>query len=234
MVRPNKERENIRTALAGVGQVFDENIEIVGGMPALDEAVAKFKTDHTVYLKGEESYNLAMGGLTELKQSAEDELVEAIYTLSRALKPYAKSTNRPDIMELANVEVYELERMRDTDLLAHCRAVVKKANEVASDLTKYNVTPEELAGVQSKIDAFEKSLKAQGGGMAIQTSEYSSMLDALKTVKEDLDEVDDLIERIRKENPKFCAAYEAARRVKELGTRHRPPSDGDGENPPQS
>lgn len=234
MVRPNKERENTRSALAGMGRVFDEGSEIVSTLPALAEAVGKFNADHTTYLQGEEAYNLAMSGLTQAKHNAEEELIDVVYTLSRALKPYAKKANRPDIQEVADVEVYELERKRDTDLLAHCKALLKKANEVSGELGSYNVTPEELADVQSKIDAYEKALKAQGGGMAAQSGEFAAMLDALKVVKEDLEEIDDLIERLRKSNPKFCTAYESARRVKELGTRHNPPSDGTDENPAES
>lgn len=234
MVRPNKERENTRSALAGMGRVFDEGSEIVSTLPALAEAVGKFNADHTTYLQGEEAYNLAMGGLTEAKHNAEEELIDVVYTLSRALKPYAKKANRPDIMELADVEIYELERKRDTDLLAHSKSVLKKANEVGVPaLSSYNVTAEELADVQSKIDAYDKALRAQGGGMAKQSSEFTGMINALQTVKEDLEEIDDLIERLRKGNPKFCDAYDSARRVKELGTRHKPPPDDSDDNPPE-
>lgn len=222
MVRPNKMRENIRSALKSVEQVFDDNSETVSGLPALDEAVQKFKADQGTYLSGEEAFNLAMNGKTEAKHSAEALLEDAVYLLSRALKAYAKKANKPDIFELADYEEYELERMRDTDLLNHARMVLTKANEVSAELVKYSVTPEELTGVQAKIDAYEKALKEQGAAMATQSSEFEAMLLALETVKENLEYIDDLIDRERNNHPKFCSAYESARRVKALGTRHKP------------
>ncbi len=234
MARTNKRRENIRSAIESVKQVFSDNSETVSGLAALSEAVTKFDGDYAIYLKGEEAFGVAMNGKTTAKHEAEETLTDVLYPLGRALRSYAKKADKHDIFELVDVEEYELDRMRDTDLVEYAKTVLKRANEVGTELAKYNVTPEELADVQSKLDAYDKALKAQGGGMAARSSEFAAMVDALQTVKDDLEDIDDIMERVRKDNPKFYDAYNSARRVKALGTRHNPAPAASAGTQPQS
>jgi len=234
MNRPNKRRENTKSALKSVGEVFDENSEIVSKMSALDTAVKEFGKDFAGYEVEEATYNLEMDGKTSAKHETADTLINVLHPLSRGLRSYSRKAKKADIFELVDVPESDLEKKRDTELLAHAKSVLKKANENAADLVPYNVTPEELADVQAKIDAFENALKAQGGSMADKSSEFDALNNSLRKVEEDLDDIDDIMERVKDKSPKFYDAYASARHVKALGTRHnKPPKPPDQTEPPK-
>ena len=219
-MKPNKKRENEKNALNSVENEMNENIEIVSGLPALDEAYKKFEDDYAGYKVDEEAYYLAMDGKSVTKNNTEVALIKVLHPLSRAMRQYAKKNGRTDIFQLVDVEEYELGKMRDTVLLDHANTVWKKATPILTELAPYNVTPEELADVKAKIDAYDQALKALGGAMANKSSEYDALEAALAVVHEDLRDMDDLMERVKDKNPKFYDAYNSARHVKALGVRH--------------
>ncbi len=234
MNKINKKRENTKSAIEATEAVLDENSDVVTAYPALNDGVTLFKGDFANYEKDEAAFYQEMDGKTPAKHTTKDAVVTAIHSLGRALRSYSKKANKPDIFDLANVEESKLEKMRDTALLDYTKKVIAKANDNAVDLAGYNVTADELAGVQTKIDDYEKSLKAQVGGMADKSGEFDALEASLRKVKDDLDDIDDMMERIKDGHPEFYDAYHAARPVKALGVRHNPPPAPSGEPPAQT
>ncbi len=228
----NKKLENTKSANKAVDAVLNENAGTVAGVPALNEAVVLFRSDFAACEDTEEGFNRAMDGKTAAKHDTEGALIMALHPIARALRSFSKKAKNPELFAVVDVEEYELEKMRDTELLDFAKSVSKKAVENAAGLVAYNVTPQELTGLRAKIDAYEKALKAQGGGMASKSSEYDSLKVALRKVEDDLRDIDDIMERVRDKQPKFYDAYFAARRVKALGTRHNKAPETSSQNLP--
>lgn len=215
----NKRQENTKTSYEAVEEVLDENASVTAAIPALNGAVVLFKSDFAGMEAAEQAVNGAMAGKTSTKHDAEDALITAEYPVICALRSLAKKNGDKELLEIVDVSESFMARMRDTELVTLSRSIMSKANANAAALAAYNITV--LTDLQAKIDAYDKSIGVQGGGMADRSSGHMALKGVFGKLNDDLAEIDDLIELVKKDQPAFYDAYFAARPVKALGTRHR-------------
>jgi hypothetical protein len=227
----NKRQENTKTSYEAIEEVLDENAGVTAAVPALSGAVALFKGDFAGMEDAERAVNGAMAGKTSTKHDAEDVLITAEYPIVCALRSLARKNGDKELLAIVNVSESFLAKMRDTELVTLSRSILLKANANAAALAAYNVTAAMLTDLQAKIDAYEKSIGAQGGGMADRSSGHTALKNIFGKLNDDLAEIDDLIELVKKDHPEFYDAYFAARPVKALGTRHKSKTPSTGKAP---
>jgi len=217
----NKRQENKKSSLESVRDVMEENSAPVAEYPALAEAFTTLNTDVECLDATAQDFNNVMKGKSTTKHDAESDLITFLHPVGRALRSLARKIKDNQLFEIADISESDLEKKRPADLLDHAKTILKKANDNFSALAPYKVTQEELTLLQGKIDAFEKSVKSQGGAMANRSSDTDAIKVNFQKIAEDLEDIDDIMERVREKYPQFYDAYHDARRVKALGIRHR-------------
>ncbi len=125
--------------------------------------------------------------------------------------------------------------MRAQELSIKAEMIYALGTANAADLLPRGVDAARLASLRTSIDNFDKSVGMQGTGLAKQVSATKSVNDLLKEADELIhEEINGLVENLREDYPDFCVQYEAARQIKDLGTRHNPPDENPPPTPPAS
>ncbi len=219
----NKRQENSKSTITSVQDVMEENVATVKGLPALDEAVTTLDSDVEALDGTVQDFNNVMKGKTSTKHDADSDLITAMHPIGRALRSLARKTKNNQLFEAVDVPESDLEKMRPADLIDKAKTYLTNANNNLAALASYNVTQEELDTLQAKIDAFDKSVKSQGGGMANKSTDVDLVKAGFQKIADDLEDIDDIMERVKEKYPAFYDAYHDARRVKALGMRHKKP-----------
>jgi hypothetical protein len=216
-------QENKLTMYEAVQTLLDANGDKTTGNPAFAGAVGRFRS--TVEgIKGKSSELEAAGvGRASAKVQAEDQLVSTLMPIASALFVHAGVSSNAELKQKADVSESALRRIRDTDLVAKASALLRTANQYASALGDFGVTPAMLTECQTKLDAFNASIGQRESGAAERVAARTNLLElfdvADKTLNEELDR---LMELVRGSQTQFYNEYFAARVIKDLGVRHRP------------
>lgn len=129
-----------------------------------------------------------------------------------------------EVKAIADVTESGLYALRDTELVSTATVILKAAQANVAALAPFNVTSEEIADLESKINAFNSSIGGSEGGVASRKSANKSVREYLKKLMADLDEIDTMMNLVQRDEPDFCDEYFAARQVKATGIRHKPPT----------
>jgi hypothetical protein len=102
--------------------------------------------------------------------------------------------------------------------LRKAELIKAEAQKLLADLTAYKITEDTLAELQEKIDAFGAALGGKDTGFANRSALRKALTEKFDAADSILTEqIDSLIELIRKNNTLFYNQYFAARVIKDLG-----------------
>jgi hypothetical protein len=162
-------------------------------------------------------------GKVAAKVQAEDQLVGALIPIASALFVHAGARKDPELKQKSDISETALRRVRDTELVAKASSLLKTANQYASALGDFGVTPAMLTECQSKLDAFNASIGQSESGAAERVAARTNLLELFDVADKTLtEELDRLMELVRGSQTQFYNEYFAARVIKDLGVRHRP------------
>lgn len=123
----------------------------------------------------------------------------------------------------ASLNGARLSQMSAREISIKAESILALATANAEQLVSRGTSAESLAGLRSKIDSFDKAVGMQGTGLAKQVGATESLPDLFKKADEILhEELNGLVENLRDDYPDFYAQYNAAKEIKDLGTRHNP------------
>jgi hypothetical protein len=216
-------QENKLTMYEAVQTLLDANGDKTAGYPAFGGAVGRFgSTVEAIKGKSSELEGAGMGKVAA-KNQAEDELVGALIPITSALFVHAGVKNDPELKQKADVSEWALRRMRDTELVAKASSLLKTANQYASGLGDFGVTPAMLTECQKKVDTYSTSIGQRESSAAERVGARTNLLELFDVADKTLtEELDRLMELVRGSQTQFYNEYFAARVIKDLGTRHRP------------
>jgi len=207
-----------------VQTLLDANGDKTAGYPAFADTVGRFgSTVEGIKGKSSELEGAGMGKVAA-KNQAEDELVGALIPITSALFVHAGVKNDPELKQKADVSEWALRRMRDTELVARASSLlIKTANQYASALGDFGVTPAMLTECQKKVDTYSTSIGQRESSSAERVGARANLLELFDVADRTLaEELDRLMELVRGSQTQFYNEYFAARVIKDLGTRHRP------------
>jgi hypothetical protein len=141
--------------------------------------------------------------------------VNVLVPVASALFVQGTTQKQVELKEKANVSESALRKMRDTEL-------VGKASSILS-LAGYAISPEMLADLGGKIQAFSSSVGQRESDVAERMGACGNLMELFDVADRTLtEELDRLMELVRGSQTQFYNEYFAARVIKDLGTRHRP------------
>ena len=220
----NKGQENRSTMHSTVDTLLIANKTKTDEIPALAGQITVFENDDAG-LKDELLANKnATSGTSDAKWNAEDDLVVALLAVAKPMKTIAKQKNNTALAAIVNVSDSGLRHLRENDLVLTAKAIYAEAMKLApEDMAAYNITPDELAGLGAKIDAYSKSIGGRDSSVEVRKGTRQSVIGMYKKVESDLEDIDNSMERLKDKYPEFYNEYVAARIIKATGGRHKKP-----------
>ena len=195
-----------------------ENITKLSFLSALPAALQRFnQTVQLIEAKETERSDQTTGKL-EVRDEAEDVLVELLVQVSSSLTAYASSSNNTELYEKAKVKKSELHRLRDTELLLKAKSIQALAQQYSEHVVPFGTTAEILTAFQQAIPAFETAAGNVDKGFAGRSGARISVYDAFDEADAILkDQIDNLMESVKKVDYQLYNEYRAARVIHDLG-----------------
>ncbi|KAF0138811.1 MAG: hypothetical protein FD122_3693 [Stygiobacter sp.] len=214
----NRYETNKYNMFKAVNAVFEQNSSVTTEYPALGEALTGFNSVIAEIDATDKKYITSTDGKTVTKNLLEDELIGEVLPVKSALYAYAVKTKNEELKVLTVESESALKRMRDPEFLRKAELIKAEAQKHLADLAPYKISEATLAELQEKIEAFGAALGGKDTGFANKSALRKALTEKFDAADGILTEqMDTLIELIRKNNTLFYNQYFAARVIKDLG-----------------
>lgn len=169
-------------------------------------------------------------GITLEKASQQGAVIARTYELASAL--YVLASQTKDVVLAAKVKYTETDllKMRDGTLVLVCLNIADLAAENLNELEPYQVTENEVRSLKEAITAFSDNLPATR--VSVSEKKAANMMLKELFVQTDAllkNQMDRLMVRFRKTQPRFYDNYRNLRHVINYGVRHKKPKEGEKE-----
>ncbi len=222
----DKEQENWYTTDQGVVDLIDLNKGSFTKVQAILDANERAKGVLAEIAALASQKVDATKGKKDVKIAARDKLAKSVLKVAGSLISLSISEGNPVMREKATVRRRALQRMRPKDLMLKAGSIYDLANARVADLGTRGTTPDTLAELKGDTDSFQKAASDQNLGMNAQTSATKSIPDLFREVDEIIyEEINGLMEHIEEDNPGLYARFNEAKKIKDLGVRHRTPDN---------
>jgi hypothetical protein len=214
----NRHETNKFNMFKAVSAVFEQNSSVIAEYPALGETLALFKNALTEIDATDKKFITSIDGKTVAKNLLEDELIDEVMPVKAALYAYAVKMKNEELKVLTADSEAVLKRMRDPEFLKKAELIKAEAAKHLTDLASYKITEALLGDLQEKIDAFAAALDGKDTGFANRSALRKVLSDQFDAADAILaEQMDTLIELVRKNNTLFYNQYFSARGIKDLG-----------------
>ncbi len=187
-------------------------------IPALAPALAKFiQCVQTIEAKETERGDQTTGKL-EVRNAAEDALVEILVQVSSSLTAFASSLNNTELYAKTKIKKSILHRLRDEELLLKAKSILTLAQQYAVQLVPFGTTADIITSFDQAITSFQTAAANVDTGFSSRSGARLSEVDAFDGADEILkDQLDNLMESIKMIDPQLYNEYKVARVIHDLG-----------------
>ncbi len=223
----NKIQENKRTMYEAILALMTANAAKIAAMPAFAASETSFRNVVAQIEGKSQEYNHATTGKVNVKREAEAALITETLAMAAALFAYARKQKNAELKAKATVTESVLRLMRDTERVTQANAILGLVNANLQALADYGITQEKATAYQGKIAVFAAAVGGRESSIAERAGARTSLVDLFRQADELLrEELDRCMELLRATEQQFYTEYFAARIVKDLGLRHRQPTNG--------
>ena len=164
-------------------------------------------------------------GVAKDKTALKDSMIDLTLRIAGAVFAYASDTNNLILKGKVDFSRSELRQERDSFCIQHCQGVGDEANTVIGPLASYGILPADITTLRTLVANFTSALSAPRTAIAERkgaTDEIGKQVRKTDAIlKEKLDK---LIEKFKVSNVDFYKLYFDARRIVDIGIRHKPTS----------
>ncbi|HZK97329.1 MAG TPA: hypothetical protein VFC67_24215 [Prolixibacteraceae bacterium] len=208
----NKRQINKSRMFETVDAVLDKNSSLFASLPELVSAHQRFKEGKTLILQYRQVQEAETTGLTTSKEIVKTDFINSILKFSAALRAYATSTKNEDLKAKAHYVSSELKKVPDPILFDVGTLLLGLANPIKTELTKYSVSEEEIAEMQTLLPAFKLAYPQQRVATTESKMSTGNIDKVFKSTMKLLKEViDELMLPFRFSKPDFYNTYKNAR-----------------------
>lgn len=171
----------------------------------------------TIGIKERERSDNSTGKL-DVRDNAEDALVEAVVPVSSAVMAYASATKNTELYDKARVKKSILYHLRDNELVLKAKTILALAQQYVDKLGDYAVTAQTLTELQQDITDFEAAMADLGKGLSGRSGARIAVHDAFDAADDVLkNQLDKMMETVKQTDLQFFNEYIAARVIRDLG-----------------
>ena len=197
----------------------DKNMTVIDSIPALRASYTSFTgtitlITHTIQQKAEILTGIAAG-----KADARQALAREAATLAAQVYAYANVKALIPLKEKVSLSVSYLSRLKDVELPAVCKNILKAAMENVTELAGYNVTAHTNTAFAAMIKAYESIEPDPRNAVSERVMQGASLRSLYKVADNVLkNEMDKMIARCINTNPDFFGAYTSNRVLVDAAT----------------
>jgi hypothetical protein len=156
-------------------------------------------------------------GLALIKSELKDKLIDLATEVSRKAVAYAKHLNGLEFLNEINYSESDLRKSPDTVLVDKCQIIYARSNAIAAALAPYDVTPALLTELQSTLTAYDNSIPKPRLGISERRQATKHLAERFKIVDKAFEEIDVLVEVVRKSHSDFYEGYQSVRMIVDNG-----------------
>ena len=211
------QKNKLRMTKAVIAKLNANSAELAQ-VPAIAPALAKLsQCVQSIETKETERGDQSTGKL-EVRDEAEDILVEALVQVSSSLTAFASSSNDTELYEKAKIKKSILHRLRDNELLLKAKSMLTLARQYVDQLVPFGTTAELIASFEQAITSFETAASGVDKSFSGRSGARLSVNDAFDEADAILkDQLDNLMESVKKVDLQLYNEYKVARVIHDLG-----------------
>lgn len=206
-----KNQLNQFNMLKGTDAFLILNRAVVDTVPAFglcaDDLNAKIPE---IERKDIEAKNAGLGN-SEVKENAEDEMINAAVLVARPLKVYGRKSGNMELKNIASVTFSSLQHLREDECLQRVKNISAAAAGVVTVAADYGIVQPVIDDLNAKITAYEEADADLDTGMAEKSAllkeRNALMKEAMAILREELDM---FAEMFKSSNSEFYNGYKAA------------------------
>lgn len=194
-------------------EFLDNQKTVLTNIPLAAPAVELFLKDHVVLSKLFYEQEVARQNTTNEKNKLRSAILEKAKDLKNKITAIAESKSDDRLKNAVAFTDTTLERSSDLLLNTRVEIIITEAKGIVSDLAIYGTTLEELDTFTAQLVTFSKATpqpKITKNDGKIATNELQVYF---QKCKNDLKSIDNIIKAVQGKEPKFFAAYFAARKI---------------------
>jgi hypothetical protein len=208
----NARQEAKLTMYRAVEQHCDNNSSIIEPIPALKNALIRFKAKISEIINLTQLTDLSIAGIVVSKSNRKQTLAQKATDIAGIVFAFASATANEPLKQEVNFKLSKLLGTRDDQLAPRCQNIHDKALENLDALKHYGIEEPQLADLQTAINNY--SLTTPKPRLALsQRKTYNANLRRLFKESDEIlkEQIDNLVVIFRQSNPDFLADYESNR-----------------------
>ena len=167
-------------------------------------------------------------GATAAKNSALDALVDETMLVANAMYAIGRKTDSEELKVQCRLNASDFSRLRENEIEQMCVSIHSLAQEHAEALVPYGISSGSFADYSGMLDNFRKQADAQQTKIAESKAARELLSDAFDAADDILrEDIDRLIELVRKSDEELLIRYKAARTIRDLGGSHAARTNGE-------
>lgn len=222
----NKQEHNKYSMFRDVNAVFTTYYAIVESVPKLLAVVKAFCNGIALLEKTDDKYKNIAKGMTEQKKKAKAELIGETKSICGALYVLGQEIGDMPLCAISGISESDLIRMRDNALMQKCKNVAENLALHRDQLVEFGITTLQADEYFAKVNLFDTVLNKKGNKKTESVTSRDSLKKYFSVLETMLnDNLDKLMEQMKKKDIDFYNTYQQARSIKDLGVRHRKPDE---------
>ena len=214
-------QENKLSMYYAVRKVCSENIGVWNGLPAFVTAFGDFETNIGKIEEALETQETNIKGVSLSKEAVEDSMVDKALEVANGVFAYASDISDLTLKSKVDFSRSDLKQKRDSIIIQRCQLIHDEAMAVVGSLGNHGVTVNDLADLETRIDAYTQILAAPRTAITERkgaTDELSKLLGKTDGILKN--KLDKLVIKFKPTSPEFHRLYFDARITVEIGIRH--------------
>jgi len=199
--------------------------------PALGRAITRLTGKIAEIDESEKARGGRATGLSGSKNEAENKLISLILSVASAIKSYASENSLTDLFKSVDFKRWELVKLKDNELVSKAGNIKLLAVDKIAALEEFGAVEADLTALDTLANDFKSHIGNIGvvrSGKTVETKNVGLLFDEAKVILED--QIDGLVETLKKDHSDFYNQYAAVRNVLDLGGSH--PKDEEETTPP--
>ncbi len=213
----NKTEKNKVTMYYAVNAVLFNYQHIIDSFPLLATSVISFRQYLNEIMEKAQDVASTVGS-TAAKYKALDDMTELACHISNALNSPVKCNGNEKIKGISKLSFSDICRLRENELVQYCTAIHTFAETRADELVQHSITQNQISALGQSINTYchyensnDTAFPDDFAPREILSNLFADTDDLLS------EDIDTMVEFLRKNNSNFYNQYNAARTIKNAG-----------------
>ena len=213
----NNSQKGTLSMSVGTVNYLDRYPAITSILPGFEALFTRFNVNVNGLLVLRGKHEVNKSGIRDNKEMLRADLAVMAFDISRKTEAYASSTNNLILAKEVHYSETSFTSAADSDLESRSQIIYEKAKANISDLTPFDVSEDDLMGLQTAIDLFHAAVPAIRTGTNEKKQITSQIAQLLKENDVLFEKMDLLIEIVRLKQPDFYKGYKDTRMIIKTG-----------------